>query len=231
MKYFQKNPHGVRADFEGSAAEPEAVFVAEGSEQNCEEVDEPAEAEEAEGAEVENPGADFANVETVDAKLAQEKTESQSNPAAFRGGHGIDAGAMGVVSVGVCIVDDNGGLLLGLGRLGLLRGLRGLILGLLGRLGQFCAAVRAKGCAGGDVCAAAGAPGDAQKLAAGGAIAGFFGDFRAAFGTLHMIYLSFLSSVSRLDTGDCFSFSARARRLAMIWPVIRMAITGKQASR
>lgn len=60
-----------------SAAEPEAVFIPEGAEQDREKVDDPADAAEADGQQVENAGADLADVKAMDAQPAEEEAQGQ----------------------------------------------------------------------------------------------------------------------------------------------------------
>lgn len=115
-------PEKRATDEKVSPAEPEAVFVPEGSEEDGKKIDDPADTEEAAGAKIENAGANFADIKTVDAQAAQEEAEGQGKPAAQGRGHSLDAGRgfVGVgVGVSVSVVDDDCGLLLrcGLGRL------------------------------------------------------------------------------------------------------------------
>jgi len=64
---------------------------------------------------VKNPCADTSFVEFVRAQAAEEETEEEGDPFVFGTAHIITAVYVGIhICVGVCIVDDNAGLL-GLG--------------------------------------------------------------------------------------------------------------------
>ena len=60
-----------------------AGFVAETAEENEDQIQDPADAEETGGEEPDDTGADLANIETVDAEVAQKQAQEEGNPFAF----------------------------------------------------------------------------------------------------------------------------------------------------
>lgn len=174
--------------------EPEAVLIAEGSAQDSDAVNQPAETEEPEREQIQNAGADLADIETVDTKLSKEKAQSQSEPTALGRSHCLNATAAGIIriGVGIGIIDYDGGLL-GLDLLGS-RLLFYRIFCLLGSFRQSSATAGTESCAGGDVRTAAGALGNTKKFTAVRAVAYLFLNFSFTFGTDHGD--SSLSSIS-----------------------------------
>ena len=101
-----------------SAAQPQAVFITEGTTENHKQINKPADAKYAAGEHPQYTGSYLADVKPMNTHEAKQQAEEKSRPAAFLGSHAIDPGN-GLVDICVCVgvIDDNrwlGRLILGL---------------------------------------------------------------------------------------------------------------------